>query len=128
MNKLTIFYDGRCPLCVKEMGKLTQYDRNQSIKLVDIHRQDMEAFTMVDPIKASQIIHAIDDNNELLLGLDALHQAWKLVGKGWLYAPLRLPIIRPFADWFYIQFASNRYKWSKWLTGKSYCENDQCSH
>lgn len=51
-----------------------------------------------------------DAQNNLLLGLDVTYQAWKLVGKGWLYASLRLPNIRPFADWLYIKFANNRYQ------------------
>ena len=127
MTKLTIFYDGRCPLCVMEMSKLSLHDHDRALKLVDIQQPEIESYPSIDPLKASQILHAIDDQQTLLLGLDVTYRAWTLVGKGWIYAPLRWPGIRLFADSIYIRFARNRYRWSKWLTGKSYCDNGQCS-
>lgn len=126
MTILTIFYDGFCPLCVKEMEKLKQFDKNEAIQLIDIHTSAFEPYTSIDPEQASTILHAIDEQHELLLGLDAVHQAWALVGKGWLYAPLRWPVIKPIADRAYLHFAKNRYHWSKILTGKSRCQSHSC--
>lgn len=126
MTKLTIFYDGFCPLCVKEMEKLKQFDKNDAIQLIDIHTSAFEPYTSIDPEQASTILHAFDEQHKLLLGLDAVHQAWTLVGKGWLYAPLRWPVIKPIADRAYLHFAKNRYRWSKILTGKSRCDNESC--
>ncbi|HHJ3232622.1 DCC1-like thiol-disulfide oxidoreductase family protein [Vibrio parahaemolyticus] len=37
MTKLTIFYDGTCPLCAKEMKALRQHDHKQEINTVDIY-------------------------------------------------------------------------------------------
>ncbi|MDN3685045.1 DUF393 domain-containing protein [Vibrio sinaloensis] len=70
---------------------------------------------------------ATKKDNQLILGLDVTYYAWHLVGKGWLYAPLRWPLFKPVADWAYMRFANNRYTISKWLTGKSKCSNGQCS-
>ena len=50
--------------------------------------------------------------------LDVTHEAWKAVGVGWLYAPLRWPLIRHVADAFYNVFAKHRYTISYLLTGK----------
>jgi predicted DCC family thiol-disulfide oxidoreductase YuxK len=126
MTKLTIFYDGFCPLCVKEMEKLKQFDQNDDIQLIDIHTSAFTPYTNIDADKASRILHAIDDKNQLLLGLDVTYRAWSLVGKGWIYAPLRWPIIKPIADRAYLHFANNRYRWSKILTGKSRCDSNSC--
>lgn len=127
MTKLTIFYDGTCPLCAKEMNALKNYDEHQCIRTVDIYSEAFTHFPQIDADKANTILHALDDNGELLLGLDATYRAWQLVGKGWLYAPLRWPLIRPVADWLYLRFANNRYRVSYWLTGSSRCDTDQCS-
>lgn len=127
MTTLTIFYDGACPLCVREMQALKQHDKHNQIKLVDIHHPDFSHYPDIDAQQAATILHALDSQNHLSLGLDATYQAWALVGQGWRYAPLRWPGIKHLADWGYIQFARNRYTLSKWLTGKSRCDNDQCS-
>ncbi|WP_038173462.1 thiol-disulfide oxidoreductase DCC family protein [Vibrio pacinii] len=127
MIKLTIFYDGLCPLCVKEMNSLHRHDKNHAIKLVDTQSSDMQHYPTIDKHRAGQILHGLKQDGELLLGLDVTYYAWKLVGKGWLYAPLRWSVVKPLADWAYLKFARNRYRWSKLLTGKSKCEGGQCS-
>ncbi|AVF61068.1 DUF393 domain-containing protein [Vibrio diabolicus] len=127
MTKLTIFYDGTCPLCAKEMYALKRRDVKQAIKIVDIYSDDFSDYPQIDAQKANTILHALNDNNELILGLDVTHRAWQLVGRGWLYAPLRWPLLKPIADWLYLRFANNRYRVSYWLTGSSRCNSGQCS-
>ena len=127
MTKLTIFYDGTCPLCAKEMHALKRRDVKQAIKIVDIYSDEFSDYPQIDAQKANTILHALNDNNELILGLDVTHRAWQLVGRGWLYAPLRWPLLKPIADWLYLRFANNRYRVSYWLTGSSRCKSGQCS-
>jgi predicted DCC family thiol-disulfide oxidoreductase YuxK len=119
---LTIFYDGYCPLCLVEMDKLKQLDTQQNISFVDI--QD-PAFCARYPHLDWQIlnarIHGYLADGSLISGLDVTYLAWKLVGKGWVYAPLRWPIIRWFADIAYNLFAKHRYRISYLLTGKKPC-------
>lgn len=122
MTKLTLFYDGTCPLCAREMNALTQHDKHQQIKTVDIYSEEFAHFPQIDATKANTVLHALKDNGELLLGLDVTYAAWKLVGKGWLYAPLRWSLVKPIADWCYMKFANNRYTVSLWLTGQSRCK------
>ena len=71
-------------------------------------------------------IHGQLEDGTMITGLDVTHKAWSLVGVGWLYAPLRWPVIRWFADRFYIFFAKHRYRISYWLTGKERCEGNRC--
>ncbi|OHY94525.1 redox protein [Vibrio rotiferianus] len=127
MTKLTVFYDGTCPLCAKEMNALKQRDTKQQIKTVDIYSDAFADYPQIDPDQANTILHALNEKDELLLGLDVTHRAWQLVGRGWLYAPLRWRIIKPVADWLYLKFASNRYRVSYLLTGRSRCNNGSCS-
>ncbi|GEM75734.1 thiol-disulfide oxidoreductase DCC family protein [Vibrio sagamiensis] len=127
MSKLTIFFDGTCPLCVKEMQSLIRRDQKKQIITVDINSDAFAHYPFIDKEKANTILHAITCQGELLLGLDAAHKAWQLVGLGWLYAPLRWWFVKPIADWFYVQFANNRYKISFLLTGSYRCKNGTCS-
>jgi predicted DCC family thiol-disulfide oxidoreductase YuxK len=127
MTKLTVFYDGTCPLCAKEMKALKQRDAKQQIKTVDIYSEAFADYPQIDPEQANNILHALNEKGELLFGLDVTYRAWQLVGRGWLYAPLRWRIFKPAADWLYLKFANNRYRVSYWLTGTSRCSNGVCS-
>ena len=62
------------------------------------------------------------ENGRYIEGLDVTHKAWSLVGKGYLTAVLRLPIIAFFSDKAYLMFAKNRYRISALLTGKAYSQ------
>ncbi len=127
MVQLTLFYDGTCPLCAKEIAALRGRDAEGLIQVLDISRDDISAYPQIDVQQANRILHGIDDKGVLLLGLDVTHRAWQLVGKGWLYAPLRWPLVRPIADRCYLLFANNRYRVSWWLTGRAKCDGKSCS-
>ena len=124
--KLIIFYDGGCPLCVHEMRQLKRRDKNQQIQFEDVHGEGFsERFPQIDVQHANTILHGQRASGELIYGLDVTYEAWSLVGRGWLIAPLRWPGIRFIADKVYLWFARNRYRISKTLTGKARCE--RCS-
>ena len=37
MRRLLVFIDGQCPMCVAGAQKLQQFDRNDAIRVVDLH-------------------------------------------------------------------------------------------
>ena len=127
MTQLTIFYDGTCPLCAKEMNALKKHDKQNLLQTVDIYSEEFSAYPEIDAEAANNILHAINHNGQLLLGLDVTYKAWQLVGRGWIYAPLRWKLVKPLADSLYLKFARNRYKVSFWLTGTSRCDSNSCS-
>lgn len=126
MSQITIFFDGSCPLCFREMCALKQHDVHNFITLIDIHSEAMDAYPEIDAEEARRILLAYNSQGELIRGLDALHLAWSLVSKPWIYAMTRWPVIRPLANYGYLLFARHRYTLSRWLTGQSRCDNDQC--
>lgn len=131
MSALTIFYDGYCPLCVREMTHLRHLDTEQKLTLVDIQADDFaEHYPDIDAAEASRILLSQLPNGELLRGLDSTHAAWSVVGLGWRTVWLRWPILRWFTDHCYLFFARNRYSISRLLTGQARCEpceRGQCS-
>ncbi|WP_194756458.1 thiol-disulfide oxidoreductase DCC family protein [Aliidiomarina indica] len=125
-TQLTIFYDGQCPLCVREMKQLKRLDKEQQIAFEDILEDDFsERYPQVSVAKANTILHGMNAQGKMLYGLDVTHAAWSLAGRGWLTAPLRWPLIRWVADKIYLYFARNRYRISKLVTGQARCE--RCS-
>ena len=132
MTELVIFYDGFCPLCVREMGHLRRIDKDNKLQLVDIQQPDFEQrYPHINRAEASSILLSQCPDGRLLRGLDSTHRAWSVVGKGWRTAWLRWPIIRWFADRAYLYFARNRYRISELLTSQARCEpcsrGDGCS-
>jgi predicted DCC family thiol-disulfide oxidoreductase YuxK len=124
--KLRLFYDGYCPLCVAEMDKLEKYDKKQNLAFEDIQAPDFkQRYPNLNWQDLNKRIYGQLPDGSLITGLDVTYLAWKYVGKGWVYAPLRWPVIRWFADILYLLFARYRYSISYLLTGKKRC--DVCS-
>ncbi|MDD1780262.1 DUF393 domain-containing protein [Enterovibrio sp. ZSDZ35] len=127
--KFTLFYDGSCPLCVAEMGKLRELNKQGMLGFEDILAPDFsDRYPEIDVKKANQILHGYTNDGRLLLGLDATHRAWSLVGKKPWIGLLRIPVVRWFADKLYLFFARNRYAISYLFTGKTRCQNGVCSN
>lgn len=119
---LTLFYDGMCPLCQKEMLHLIKYNTAKHLAFVDIMDPEFpEKYPHLDWEALNNRIHGEFSDGRVVTGLDCTYWAWKLVGKGWVYAPLRWPVVRWFADHAYNIFAKHRYKISYWLTGQERC-------
>lgn len=119
---LTIFYDGTCPLCAKEMDALRAFDADKQILFVDVHDAHFRTnYSQIDFNEAMRVLHAIHNGN-ILKGLDATAAAWRTVGKKPWVQSLRWPVVRWFADITYVLFARNRYRLSWLLTGQSQCQ------
>lgn len=123
MAELTVFYDGLCPLCSKEINHLRKLDKPGLLKLEDINQDDFESrYPHISKTEANAVLLSQLPDGTLLRGLDTTHAAWSLVGKGYLTAWLRWPIIRWFADKAYTFFARRRHTISRLLTGQERCE------
>jgi len=123
----TIFYDGKCPLCVHEMRKLMALNTKGQLKFVDIHfLEQYPQFSQIPFEQANRILHGVTANGTLLLGLDVTYEAWRSVGRQLWVTPLKWRWVRFFADPIYLWFARNRFTISRWITGQARCE-DQCS-
>lgn len=129
-EQITILYDGQCPLCVKEMQHLQNADKHNRIILCDINADTFaQLFPEISHQAAMSKLHGYltqDQKTRLLTGLDVTYHAWRLAGKGWLFAPLRWPGIKIIADYCYLKFAKHRFTLSRWLTGQSRCSSGQC--
>lgn len=121
--QLTLFYDGHCPLCVKEIRILKRSDHLGRIQLEDIHAPDFDRrYPQLDPLQAEKILHGLTAEGEWLTGLDVTVKAWRLVNRHRWLAVLRWPLIRPLADLAYRFFARHRQTVALLLTGQRQCQ------
>lgn len=126
-DKLIVFFDGRCPLCVLEMQKLAKFDRQQRLLLWDIHRPETtREFPQLDLSLANRYLHAVE-RGQWLYGLDVTCRAWQLVGRQRWLRVLRWPLIKPVADVGYRLFAKHRLRISRWLLGSAALAQCQCA-
>jgi predicted DCC family thiol-disulfide oxidoreductase YuxK len=123
---LTIFYDGNCPLCAKEMEHLKKNDTANLISLVDIQQHSFEALhPSVKFVDAMKILHG-HYNGQLLLGLEVTYRAWTLVGKGFWVAPLNWPVFKTISHWVYLGLAKYRHQISAILTKAFSIKTSDC--
>lgn len=123
MAKLTVFYDGRCPLCVKEMRYLATLNVQGHLAFFDIHDATLaQRHPDINFYRANAYLHGKTESGAIITGLDVTYYTWKLVGKGFWFAPLRWPIIKPLADICYRFFAKHRVRISHLLTRQPRCE------
>ena len=92
MKNDQLFYDGQCPLCVAEMDKLRTL-ADGGLDLVDIHTTD-EELDLPEREALLGTLHLRRKEGGFLVGMDANVAAWQHTRYGWLWRPLRWPLIR----------------------------------
>jgi|GEM_PF-64673 len=109
---LTVYYDGGCPLCSKEIAHYRQVDRDQRVRWVDLtEAADELAEVGLDTGTAMRRLHLRKGDGRLLSGVPAFVAIWRqLPGYRVLaWVVERLGLIRPL-DWGYAQFADWRFR------------------
>ena len=114
--KVTILYDGECPICQGKKAFLEKRDRKRRLRFIDIRAPDFQpAETGRTFIELETRIHAVMPDGRLVAGMDAIRAAWRAIGLGWLVAPTGWPLLRPVFDALYTGVARNRKKISRFL-------------
>ena len=113
---LTLYYDGQCAFCTREMMRLAGWDRHQRLAFVDIAQPGFDpaplGLSMDDLNREMASQTAL---GHVLIGVDSMLAAYTLVGEGYLVWPLRVPGLRQVLTVLYRQFARHRYTMSRLL-------------
>lgn len=122
---LTVFYDGACPICAREIALMRRLDRQRRLSLCDFSSPDYDvATTGLAVADLSAIIHARWADGMLITGADVFRGMWEAVGLEFLAKLSRLSFIDPIVLKAYAWFARNRL----WLTGRrNACSVDACA-
>lgn len=108
---ITVFYDGKCGLCAKEIQHYRQISPEGIFDWQDITQSDTdlkkEGITLSQGLK---FLHARDDNGQMHVGVDAFILIWQNLRywKG-LAMLVALPGIKHMAQALYKHFAKWRF-------------------
>ena len=109
---IKVFYDGKCPLCNKEIMHYQKLDNDGIFDWVDINENKdvLESYNL-DYIETQKIFHVIDKEGNFQRGVDGFMVIWRET-KYWkiLYFIIKLPLIKALADIAYKYFAIWRFK------------------
>ena len=124
MHELVIFYDGACPLCLREMQLLQSADSDQKLHFEDINSKLFHSkYPVINRDRANRVLHGMLADGSIILGLDVTCKAWTLVGKGQWVSYLRWPLLKQISDMVYLVFAKYRYPISRLVTGQKRCDS-----
>ncbi len=110
MKKLTMYYDGLCPLCQAEILFLSGRNWAGLLSFVDVNSMQYSADTVgVSCQQALDSMYALYDDGELINGVDVFSAAYEranLPKLAWLFSR---PSLRPVLTSGYRFFAKNRH-------------------
>jgi len=121
---LTVFFDGACPICDREIALMRRLDRRGRLKFSDFSQPDFAPTSInISPAELGRIIHARWGDGTVITGVDVFRAMWEAVGLGFLARLSRLSLVEPLVVKAYAWFARNRLR----LTGRSNtCAGDAC--
>ncbi len=104
----TLFYDGQCPLCAREISTLRKLQRGRLI-FADIHDQRESSNNLPGREALLRRLHLMTWNGEWVTGLHANVRAWSHTPFGFLFKRLLWPGIYTIAEKVYSKWADKRY-------------------
>jgi predicted DCC family thiol-disulfide oxidoreductase YuxK len=109
---ITVFYDGKCGLCSKEISHYRKIAPSNTFNWQDITESadelNQEGITLAEGLR---LLHAKDNSGQIHVGVDAFILIWKQLSRWRVLAFLvGLPIIRHIANAAYRTFANWRFK------------------
>jgi len=126
-SKLTLFYDGACPLCRHEINHYKKKDKSrQLIEFIDIVSPDFSAKEYgLDPQQIHAKMHAKKSTGQIVTGVDSFLAIWELFPEyRWLHQFIGNPLVKPLAKMGYWCFARIR----PYLPGRrDSCTDDTCA-
>ena len=107
---LTVYYDGLCHLCSREIDHYRTKKGSEKILFVDITQHDFNHQKEgLDPVKVHKVMHVKRADGQLATGVDAFLEIWKVLPSfQWLAKLVSVPPFRWAADLGYIGFATIR--------------------
>ena len=121
--EVEVFFDGDCPLCVREIELLRKLDKPaRRIRFTDIQAEDFSPETVgLGFPELMRRIHGRLPSGELIEGTEVFRRLYAAVGFRRTVAFSRWPGVSQLLDVGYTLFAKNRLR----LTGR--CTDDVCA-
>jgi predicted DCC family thiol-disulfide oxidoreductase YuxK len=118
VSRVTVWHDGACPLCRREIALMRRLDRRGRIEFVDVSAAGAGVACPIDRAELLARFHAMEDGR-LLSGAAAFGAIWRAIP---LLRPIGLLARRPLvARWLeraYRRFLRVRPRLQRWLGGR----------
>jgi predicted DCC family thiol-disulfide oxidoreductase YuxK len=112
---VTLFHDGHCPFCQREVAWLEQHPRRERIRLVDIQADDFDAAAWGCSFEAMMgRLHLADAKGAWFVGMDASRALYAVLGYRRLVGLTMLPGLAWCFDQSYACFARHRVRLGNW--------------
>lgn len=107
--ELSVYYDGACHICSREIFAYAKRDRHQKIRFVDIAHNSFDPIKEgLDPQAIQRAMHVKDQAGQIYTGIEAFIQMWKVLpNMSWAAKLAKLPILNPTLKFFYHVFAEH---------------------
>jgi len=117
--QVEVFYDGDCPLCLREINALRRMDRRGRIRFTNIAASSFRPGDFgIEMVDFMSEIHGRLPDGTWIRGVEVFRQLYTAVGWAGVVGLTRLPVVSGLLDRLYKVFARNRLR----LTGR--CESD----
>ena len=103
---VTVWFDGECPLCVREIALMRRLDKRRRIDFVEIQTADA---CPIDRAELMRRFHAREQGKDIVSGAAAFAAMWRAIP---LLRPLgllaRSRIVLSILEWLYVRFLGVR--------------------
>lgn len=109
ISSVTVYFDGECPFCSREVKWLSSRIENSSYSFCDIKNFKEDA-SRPELNKAALMkeIHAVNSKGEVVKGMAVFRLLYKEANLGWLVKPTGWPVLKNLFDLGYKLFARYR--------------------
>ncbi|MBM08943.1 MAG: DUF393 domain-containing protein [Magnetovibrio sp.] len=106
--KISVFFDGECPLCRAEIDVYRNQDVREKLSLVDISHPSVQLPRALTQSAAKARFHVMSNDGKLMSGAEAFIEIWRQLPKWhrfatWAALPPFLQLIK-FAYWLFLWF------------------------
>ena len=126
---LTLYFDGDCPLCAREIQILRRRAADTRLRLIDISHDDFDAQALgLTHERLQSRLHARFADGRWVTGLDATLWSWRAAGLSIWAAPLTWRALRPLLVIGYELFCRLRphLAWLPHPDGSRRCRSNAC--
>lgn len=111
-SKLTIYYDGSCPLCLAEIHFLKHHNKMGLLEFVSLQQLDTSAEDINCEL-AYKSIHALIGDKQIISGSEVFFEAYKRTNLRLINFVFSFSVARLMYGKFYVVFAKYRHQISK---------------
>lgn len=110
LSRISVYYDGLCPLCSREIAHYRTQKGQENFYFIDITAPEFKAEEEgLDPYQIHKVMHVRNSEGHIKTGLDAFITIWEnLPQYFWLGELAKKSYLKPLLNLFYNIFAKFR--------------------